>query len=44
MQGLQMGCCYLLKIALQTGFTNGLLLSTEDSIAGRVYKCVTVIY
>ena len=44
MQGLQMGCCYLLNIALHAGFTNGLLLSTEDSIAGRVYKWVAAIY
>ena len=44
MQGLQMGCCYLLKIAMQVGFTNGSLLSTVNSIAGRVYKWVTVIY
>ena len=34
-----MGYCYLLKIELQAGFTNGLLLSTA-SIAGRVYKWV----
>ena len=33
-----MGRCYLLKIALQAGFTNGLLLSTGDNITGRVYK------
>ena len=39
-----MGCCYLLKITLQAGFTNELLLSTEDSIAGRVYKWVAAIY
>ena len=25
-----MGCCYLLKIALRAGFTNGSLLSTVD--------------
>ena len=35
-----MGCCYLLEIALHAGFTNVLLLSTEESIACRVYKCV----
>ena len=39
-----MSCCYLLEIALQTGFTNRLLLSTEDSIADRVYKWVASIY
>ena len=39
-----MCCCYLLKKALQAGFTNVLLLSTEDSNAGRVYKWVTAIY
>ena len=39
-----MGRCYLLEIALQAGFTNGLLLSTKDSIAGRVYKWVVAIY
>ena len=31
-----MGCCYLLKIALQAWFTSGLLLPTEESIAGRI--------
>ena len=36
-------CCYLLKIALQAGFTN-VLLSTEDSSADRVYKWVAAIY
>ena len=30
----------LLKIALHAGFTSGLLLSTGDRIAGRVYKWV----
>ena len=39
-----MGYCYLPKIALQAGFKNMLLLSTEDSIAGRVYKWVAAIY
>ena len=33
-----MGFCYLMKIALQAWFTNGFLLSTEDSIAGRVLQ------
>ena len=37
-----MGYCYLLKIELQAGFANGLLLSIEDGIAGRVYKCVAI--
>ena len=39
-----MGCCYLLKIALKEGLKNRLLLSTEDSIAGSVYKWVATIY
>ena len=39
-----MGCCYLLEIALHAGFSNGLLLSTEDSTADRVYKWVDAIY
>ena len=38
-----MVCCYLLEIALQARFTSGLLLSTGDSIAGRVYKWVAAI-
>ena len=36
MQGLQMGCCFILEIALKAVFTMVLLLSTEDSIAGMV--------
>ena len=44
MQGFQMGCCYLLKIAQQTGFTNGLMLSIEGSTVCRVYKWVAALY
>ena len=32
-----MGCCCLLKIAVQEGYTYGLLLSTEDNSAGMVH-------
>ena len=38
-----MCCCYLLKIALHAGFTNVLLLSTEESIAGMVSIWVAAI-
>ena len=38
-----MGCCNLLKIAMQAGLTNGSLLSTEESIAGMVRIWVAAI-
>ena len=35
-----MGCCYLLKIALQAWYAYGSPPSNEDTIAGRVYKWI----